>query len=941
MGRPYQTIPLHCALLTLGVMGCPSVGSERGGEDTATPGDSEPDSDTASVAPDIEVEPLEVDLGGGAEGQVLLGSFMVRNAGTATLTATVVLEGDNGFGVDAPEGATLAPGEEWAQGVSFVSDVAGEHTASVEVRSNDPDEPTVTVALRAAVGNDNDGDGYVEGRDCDDDDPSVNPGATEVWYDGVDQDCDGNDDDQDGDGYAFGADCDDTDASVNPAAPETWYDGIDQDCDGRSDFDQDGDGYEAISAGGADCDDTDPSASPGSLEDASDGVDNDCDGEIDEAMSTVDADGDGYSEVDGDCNDGDATISPGQAETWYDGLDQDCSGGSDFDQDGDGAEADAWGGTDCADTDPAVNPSATETWYDGVDQDCDGNDDDQDGDGYAFGADCDDTDASRHPGTAEVWYDGVDQDCDGNDDDQDGDGYGLGADCDDTDASLSPGAAETWYDGVDQDCDGNDDDQDGDGYANADDCDDTDGAMYPGSAAACDGRTCGWDFCGGQCGGVACATGSTSNTVLQVVGNWYISGTSDAMLSEDPSESPSGGSFEGQLFYAADDTSGGDTPLYRLYQASPGNDADDHMASTSSSEGSPAFSLEGELAVGWAAEQPGTDLLCRYLSSSPYDHDAAFTSDPPSGYAAEGGLLWVYPRYGLDDEVLTTISGSEVDLGVNLVGGGAVWSLEWNGLEFLSAYDFGRQLQIAFQANNAGEDDNPTEAGDGHSSPSDAEGWRHGSPLLDITTGSGTVHTTTRPLQWHPEAFHTGAHDTTRNPVAWDGTFEKEITLDYGGNPHVIAWTTRIGLPQEQGALNIELATAYLTGRFNTFYTYDVAAGALTDKTSGIPLGGCVDPSDDPDQQPEAGGVIISTAAGDYAMGVYRNRGLNATEGYGLCSFLYGDTDPYDFSTSKWNLLERPTGGLDAGTFDWSFFIVVGTLADCVGAMDDLYAAGE
>ena len=27
-------------------------------------------------------------------------------------------------------------------------------------------------------------------------------------------------------------DCDDTDASVRPGATESWYDGIDQDCDG-------------------------------------------------------------------------------------------------------------------------------------------------------------------------------------------------------------------------------------------------------------------------------------------------------------------------------------------------------------------------------------------------------------------------------------------------------------------------------------------------------------------------------------------------------------------------------------------------------------------------------------------------------------------------------------------------------------------------------------
>ncbi|MEO0606521.1 MAG: MopE-related protein, partial [Myxococcota bacterium] len=85
------------------------------------------------------------------------------------------------------------------------------------------------------------------GLDCDDDDATVFPGATEIVYDGVDQDCDGASDfDADGDGIdsdAFdGDDCDDTDATVFPGAEEVFYDGVDQDCDGASDFDADGDG---------------------------------------------------------------------------------------------------------------------------------------------------------------------------------------------------------------------------------------------------------------------------------------------------------------------------------------------------------------------------------------------------------------------------------------------------------------------------------------------------------------------------------------------------------------------------------------------------------------------------------------------------------------------------------------------------------------------------
>jgi hypothetical protein len=484
-------------------------------------------------------------------------------------------------------------------------------------------------------------------------------------------------------------------------------------------------------------------------------------------------------------------------------------------------------------------------------------------------------------------------------------------------------------------------DRDGDGWSDDADCAPDDGAIYPASPALCAGRTCGWDGCGGQCGGVACVDQPSSNEILQIVTSWYRTPTSNALLSEDPNEAPSASTFRGQLFYAADDGTVGDVPLYRLYQAAPGSDIDDHMVSVDPNEGAPSFSLEAVLAHGWSQPREGQAHLYRYLSTSPYDHDAGFGAPLPFGYALEGGLAWVYPRYGLEDEVLTTVAGSEVTLGLNAAAGGAVWSLVWGGQEFLSAYDFGRQLQIAFQMNGAGEADNPTEAGDRHATPSDPDGWRHGSPLLAMTTGPGTAWTRTRPLQWQPEQFHTGAHDTTRNPVAWNGTFEKELTLDEGGNPHVIGWTTRITFPEDHASLNIELATAYLTGQFTNFYTYDAATGRRTNKTASIPSMGCVDPSLDVDQRPEAGGVIVSTASGGHALGVYRRRALQPTEGYGLCNFPGGPTGPYDFATSKWNLLERPPGGLSAGTYTWRFFLVVGSLNDCTAAMDALYQQGR
>ena len=118
--------------------------------------------------------------------------------------------------------------------------------------------------------NDVDGDGYIggpDGEDCNDNRADTYPGAEEICYDGVDQNCAGdveleNANDCDGDGHIGrgdeATDCDDTDPNVNADAEEIWYNGVDDNCDSHNDYDQDFDGQLSSDHGGIDCDDTDP-----------------------------------------------------------------------------------------------------------------------------------------------------------------------------------------------------------------------------------------------------------------------------------------------------------------------------------------------------------------------------------------------------------------------------------------------------------------------------------------------------------------------------------------------------------------------------------------------------------------------------------------------------------------------------------------------------------
>ena len=408
--------------------------------------------------------------------------------------------------------------------------------------------------------------------------------------------------------------------------------------------------------------------------------------------------------------------------------------------------------------------------------------------------------------------------------------------------------------------------------------------------------------------------------------------------------------LEGQIYYVPHLDDSERNPLYRLYNGYK------HMDSPAASEAD--YWAEGILGYAWKAAfaPPGTEMMFRGYNPSNGDHSILNVNYQLSGFSNEDFVdHYAYHRF-TEDTKMFPLNGSAISLKSNLIAGGIIWELWWNGKQFLdNGYlaGYGRQIQSSL---NLGEyfdgagsyNALPTEGGDDNYFHQN-KAFINGAPILMYSNqyASGYKQQTTKaiPLEWNHVKFNgTGNPD---HPVIYkDFYLGKRITLDMQSlnlgqysylRPQIMKYETLFYTPATLPYVHIEIPTGYLpSSEFGRFFEIDAANQGLNEVSDDIipwhPSHGgfhlCFK-----EYVVEAGGLAIANSDLTYAMGVYfkRSNQLNQTGYYYFRNWKFEDT-------SKWSAAHY--GTMNAGENIYTSYIVVGTLDDVRNAMRALYLNG-
>lgn len=294
-------------------------------------------------------------------------------------------------------------------------------------------------------------------------------------------------------------------------------------------------------------------------------------------------------------------------------------------------------------------------------------------------------------------------------------------------------------------------------------------------------------------------------------------------------------------------------------------------------------------------------------------------------FALIASVAQALPALG-DSVIRAPALGSEIVITTTSRLAGAIHSLTWGGKEFIDSADHGRQLQSASNLDVGGilhaECFNPTEAG----SRRDGAGPTSSSRLLRLKAEGNRLETETQMAFWLAPGEESGGHRALNTTILSNHLLRKVVRIGVPelGLPGVLDYQVTFTLPEGEHHTQavFEALTGYMPPDFSTFWKWNPGTGEL-------------EPLDDgPGEQ--AWPVVLATADGRYAMGVYAPPGAGPGAdrvGYGRFRFVAE-------KVVKWNCVFRvgDNAGLKPGAYSYGMFVPIGTLDDVQDALRVLHA---
>ena len=279
-------------------------------------------------------------------------------------------------------------------------------------------------------------------------------------------------------------------------------------------------------------------------------------------------------------------------------------------------------------------------------------------------------------------------------------------------------------------------------------------------------------------------------------------------------------------------------------------------------------------------------------------------------FSARGDSVSTNAPHG-DATIRGKFGESEIVISTSARFAGAIYSLKWNGREFIDSADHGRELQSALNLDNAAapiadETFNPTEAG----SRDDGAGGISSSHLLFFRAEKDALQTVTQMAFWLAPGEKSGANLARNQTVLSDHLLTKRVRIGYKNLPNVIRYDVTFALPvgEPHRQCVFEALTGYMPAEFGKFRKFNPTTRALE------PL------ADVPGEIAEP--VVFSTGDDRHAMGIFappQSTPRMAGPTFGRFRFDWA-------KVVKWNCVFRLRDETEIAPGDYSFrmFVILG-----------------